>query len=217
MGLSTSTTHRLLVALENDGYVAQDALTERYKLGCRVLDLARKCLDGKDLRRVAQPYLEELRSRTMETAHLMIFDSGEALCIDSVESDGHMRVVSPVGGRSALHCTAVGKAILAWLPNKQIQELISGDLPRFTDNTITDKRELVDHLATIKSAGVAFDNEERDLGVRCVAAPVFQRNGSVIAAVGISSPSVRFTDDKGPRFAGVVKEIADKIMVGYGM
>jgi IclR family transcriptional regulator, KDG regulon repressor len=211
VGLPPSTTHRLVTNLVRYGYVRQDEKTEKYHVGPKVMDLAQRTMEDHDLRSASRPFLKEMKERTGETAHLMILDENRVLCIESVESSGHIKVTSPVGLRESLHCSAVGKALLAYQPKEIQDQLLISPLQIFTPNTISTLKEMRAHLEGVNAAGGAFDHEERHLGVSCVAAPVFNRQGQVLAAVGISAPSVRMSAGQEKEWAVVVKDLAEKI------
>lgn len=120
MNLPPSTVHRFLFTLMKNGYIKQEMSTERYKIGYKILELARKTLGSQNLRSIALPYLKNLKEKTGETAHIVVLDGESGICIESVESSENNRTCSPVGTKNPLYCTAVGKVLLAYLPqNKQ--------------------------------------------------------------------------------------------------
>lgn len=213
--LAPSTAHRLLLALMKHGYIKQDVQTEKYTIGQKVVDLARKSLDQHDLRAFARPYLRLLRNRTGQTAHLMVLDEHSTLCIESVESSEHLKISSPVGSRASLYCSAVGKVLLAYLPEEIQRGILPARLKKFTRHTIVSRAAFKEHLAGIRRQGVAFDNEERQAGIRCVAAPVFDRTGTIVAAVGISGPAVSLPENRMLKFAKTVKSIAAAMSQQY--
>jgi DNA-binding IclR family transcriptional regulator len=195
VGLPKGTTHRLLSSLVYFNYVQQDPVSRSYRLGFRLVTLGNCLLDQLDLRKMAQPHLFELAQRTQETAHLVVMDRNEALYIDKIQlSTEGLHMSSRLGYRAPLHCTAVGKVLLAHQPETEIDGVIAlKGLPRFTANTLTDSETFKAHLRKVKADGYAVDNEEHGPGVRCVAAPVRDMAGSIIAAISVSAPSVRVT------------------------
>lgn len=211
VGLPGSTVHRILNALKKEGYISQDPDTEKYQLGYKILNLAGKMTGSRDLKRLAVPYLRKLRDKTGETAHFILMEGENAVCVESVESFNNMRACSPVGENNPLHCTAVGKAILANLPEEEQKRVLSKGLKKYTAGTISSRKELKKELDAVKRCGYALDREEYQPGIRCVAAPVKNSQGRVIAAVGISSPSFRITGKKEAEFIKELKETACRL------
>jgi DNA-binding IclR family transcriptional regulator len=196
VGLPKGTTHRLLASLIYFNYVQQDPVSRGYRLGFKLVTLGNYLLDQIDLRKVAQPHLLELAQRTEETANIAVLDRDEALYIDKIQlsSSSGLHMVSRVGYRAPLHCSAMGKVLLAHQPDGEIDGIIARrGLPRRTTNTITDGAALKTHLQTVRSEGYALDDEEHSDGVRCVAAPIRDMRGDVVAAISISAPAVRVT------------------------
>ena len=201
-GLPKGSVHRLLSSLAYFDYVRQNSNTKNYHLGFKLVELGNHLINQIDLRTEAHPYLIELAERTRETVHMAILDNNEALYVDKVDPsqsvDGSRMVcmLSLIGARIPTHCSAAGKAILAFMPE---ETLVSIDrdkgLPRRTENTITDIEELKRHFQLIREQDYAFDDEENEKGVKCVAAPIRDQGGEVIAAMSISVPSTRFRTD----------------------
>ncbi len=215
LNLPPSTIHRILATLKSQGYVIQDSSTEKYKLGYKILSLARRVLGNQSLKNFALPYLKELKEKTGETAHLVILEGEEAICIESIESSHNIRMCSEVGDREPLHCTAVGKSILACLPKETIKKIIRKPLKRYTSHTITNLKELHTHLKEIKRQGYAFDNGEYVKGVKCVAAPIINSEGKVAGSIGVSGPSFRLTKNKIEKISLLIRNIASKISQEY--
>lgn len=195
--LPKGTTHRLVSSLTYFDYVQQDPSNRKYKLSFKLVTLGNRLLDQIDLRTESRPFLFELARSTHETAHLVVLDNDEALYIDKIQlSSEGLRMASRTGNRVPLHCTAVGKNLLAHLPPEEIERIIAQrGLPRRTAHTITDPEQLCSHLQRVKREGYALDNEEDTEGVRCVAAPVYSMNGNIVAAISVSAPAVRVTID----------------------
>ena len=193
--LSKGTIHRLLSTLAFLGYVRQDAQTKKYNLGFKLVELGNRLLSQIDFRTEARSFLVDLAESTKETVHLVILDQNEVLYIDKVESNSHptgLRMASMLGSRIPAHCSAVGKVLLAALPEKQLDRLVSSKgLPRQTENTITDLGKLKEHLELVRKNGYALDKEENEIGIRCVSAPIHDQRGEVIAAISISVPASR--------------------------
>jgi IclR family transcriptional regulator, KDG regulon repressor len=197
---------RLVSTLARYGYAEKDEVTRRYHLGPQVVGLSRSVLTRLPLREAAKPYLRQLMERTGECAHLAVPAQGKALYIDQVESPATLRVNAQVGTMNPLHCTALGKALLAFGDVE-----IPGTLERFTPRTIKSKRVLQEHLEEIRRTGYAVDDEEFDPGVRCIAVPVFDFRGKAIGAIGISGPATRITPQRLPQLAGIVVEIGQAL------
>lgn len=197
VNLPTGTTHRLLTSLAYFGFVTQDLVSKKYHLGFKLVDLGNALLDQLDLRTVARPYLMNLAQKANEAVHLVILDQKEALYLDRVESDENrlgLQMASKVGMRVSAHSCGVGKVLLAALSEKELNDFIKlKGLPRRTEKTITDADQFKLHLEMVRAQGYAVDDEEDHLGTRCVAAPVRNELGHVIAAISISGPTIRIT------------------------
>jgi IclR family KDG regulon transcriptional repressor len=198
--LPKGTTHRLLSSLAYFGYVRQDATTKDYLLGFRLVELGNLLLNQLDLRTEAKPLLLELGRRVKETVHLVILDQDEVLYIDKVDSDenpGGLRMASRIGSRTKAHSCAVGKVLLADLSEDQLDEYTKQQgLPKLTERTLTDPAQLKEHLEVVRKRGYAVDDEENERGIRCVAAPIRNESGRVIAATSISGPAIRITRER---------------------
>jgi IclR family KDG regulon transcriptional repressor len=195
--LPKGTTHRLLSSLTYFGYAQQDARTRDYSLGFKLVELGNRLLNNLDFRTEAKSFLIDLAERTKETVHLVVLDKNEVLYVDKVESNENpsgLRMASRVGSRTPAHSCAVGKVLLAHFSNKELKEFIElHGLPTMTDKTITEPIKLKEHLKLVKTQGFALDDEENEKGIRCVAAPIHNEIGSVIAAISISGPAIRIT------------------------
>lgn len=192
-----STIHRILDTLKYGGYVEQDPLTQKYQLGLKLLELGMTKLNQIDLIQEAKPFLMNLAKKCDETVHLAILDDIHVLYLAKEESTQNIRMISYVGKRAPIYCTALGKVLLAFLsPEKRCHLLNKIELSRLTDNTITNKDELLKELDNIKELGFALDREENEKYVHCIAAPIKNYQKKVIAAVSISGPSYRMQDAK---------------------
>jgi len=191
VGLNASTTYRLLYTLQAHGLVWQDTGTRRYGLGLKVLQLAAAARDRLDIRQEARPFLERLARETGESANLVVLQGREAVYIDQVSSLQPIRAFSQIGARVPLHCTGVGKVFLAAMSPTERDSLLQKDLPGFTEHTITDPARLGEVLDQVREDGFALDLEERQQQVRCIAAPVFDDQSEVVAAISISGPAHR--------------------------
>jgi DNA-binding IclR family transcriptional regulator len=205
--LPRSTGHALLLTYQRCGYVQRDRETGRYRLGSRLHTLANMALAGHTLRSHCSSFLHRLMQETGATVHLAVLEDGEIILIDRVEPNGNVRLATWVGKRMGLHCTSVGKAIIAHLPASVLDELIHRQgLIRYNENTIASVRKLRVACEQIRQLGYAVDDEEEEIGVRCIGAPVFNDKGEAVAAVSISGSKTQFEDV--PAKAEAVKRTA---------
>lgn len=202
LGVDKGSASRLLSTLAHYGYVEKDEVTRRYHLGSQVVNLSRSVLTRLPLREAAKPFLRQLMERTGECAHLAVLAQGRVLYIDQVESPATLRVNAQVGTMNPLHCTALGKILLAFCGAE-----IPPALESFTPRTIIKKNLLRKHLEQIRSQCYAVDDEEFDPGVRCIAVPVFDFRGEGIGSIGISGPATRINPDRLPTLTAIVVEI----------
>lgn len=215
--LHVSTVHRLMVNLLREGFVEQDPATGGYVLGFRVLRMGLRVLDRLDVRRVAQPLLRELNQKTQETVHLAILRGDHAVSIEKIPSPQPVGLDAPLGGEMPLHCTGVGKALLAYQGEEMLARLAkSPGLPRMTGRTITSLLQLKKELDHIRERGYAVDNEEIVEGLRCVAAPVFDHDGRAVAAFSVAGPATRITMERVPEIARLVFETGREISYRLG-
>ncbi len=204
-----TTAFRLISNLEEEGYLDQDPETNKYRLGMKLFFLGNLLRPSRYLKEVAKPLLQKLSKESGETVHLAVLHKGEALYVDKVESKRAVRVVvSQVGRKLPAHCTGVGKILLAYLPAGQVQEIVAKKgLTFFTQNTITTHDQLRDELDRIAGQGFAYDNEEIEIGLKCVGAPIFV-DKHVVAALSVSVPRERFDDNR----EGLVRMVIDTAM-----
>lgn len=193
IGFSNSTAFRLLVTLANHHLVERDPKDGRYRLGLRCLELARAYHDSSDLRRIALPELEKLRDETGETVHLAILDEMEVVYLEKLHGHHAIGLMSSrVGARLPAYCTGLGKILLAYAnPDEVRNHFAQRGLQRFTSETITDVSTLMHHLEQVRLNGYALDRGEHEAEVRCVAAPIFDADGKVVAAISVSGPASR--------------------------
>lgn len=217
LGFYPSTIHRILDTLKYRGYVEQDSHTQKYQLGLKALELGMAKLHQMDLVREATPYLKELVNQCNETVHLGVLEEGEVLYLAKEESSQTIRMISYVGKRAPLHCTALGKVLLAYLSAEERKKILGEKvLPRLTENTITDKRELEKELSKVREQGFALDREENEKDVCCIAAPIRNYQGEVIAALSISSPAYRTNINQQNHLKEALIEITKKISKRLG-
>lgn len=212
LNVSKSTVHRLLSSLLLQGFVKQDVENDRYLLGLKLIELGEVVSSHLNIRKTAAPYLNQLAETTGETVHLVMMDQSEIVYIDKTESEATIRMFSRIGKRAPMHCTGVGKAILAFLPEEKIDEVLTErPMTKFTENTITDQAEMKKHLQEIRSRGVSFDLEEHEEGIQCAAAPLFNFHGDVVGGISVAGPIMRVDDKKLEHLAVEVKKVSQEI------
>lgn len=197
LGLPKGTMHRFLTSLEQRGYVEQHPRTRTYRLGLRLLDLSRVVMKQLDVRERCLPALRALSSATNENVNLAIRDGHEIVYLEKIESSQFLNLTLRVGSRLPLHCSSMGKVLLAFLPEPEQSQLVDElELRRFTTNTITDRAALLRELALVRERGYAICDEELTLGLVTVGAPVYNHEDRVVAAINVSGPGARMTPQK---------------------
>ncbi|WP_246943120.1 IclR family transcriptional regulator [Bacillus pinisoli] len=215
--INKSSVYRILSTLVQYGYVEQDVETGRYKLGYKFLEVSSRLLESIDLRAEARPYLQELEQETNEVIHLVVYDQGEVVYIEKLEGTETLRMHSKVGKRAPMHCTSVGKAILANLPSSVVLDIVERKgLPMHTNKTITEKEAFLMELNNVKKLGYALDLEENEPGISCIAVPIFDHLERAIAAVSISGPTIRMTGERMEQLQGKMREIGYRISTRLG-
>ena len=215
--LHKSTAHRLMMVLERYKLIEKNSASGRYRLGLKLFELGTKAVSQLDLRERAHPYLERVVLESGETVHLCILDDGEVVYVDKVEPARSVRMASSVGTRNPAYCTAVGKAMLAYLPAAQVEAIVRKQgLRPLTKNTITSLAELKAELAKIRTRGYAIDDEEIEDGVRCVGCAVQGPSGEPFAALSISGPTFRVTQEKVAALAHPVIAAAKELSAQLG-
>lgn len=212
---SKSTAHRYLVTLEKLGVVTRDN-SDRFSLGPKLAELAGAFFEGHSLRSVSQAFLEQLAAQTRETLHLAVPSGNEVVYIAKVASSHSIRMASRIGGRMPLHCTALGKAILAH-SNAPIEEIVGEELVARTPSTIKSLEALSAELDRVRSLGFAIDDEENEMGVRCVGAPVLDHTSKPCGAISISGPAARISKEQLVEWGPLVRDAALDIssIMGY--
>lgn len=206
VGLTKSTTHRLLSTLMNLNYIVKDENSDKYKLGLQVIYLSRNVSGNLGIIEISRPYLEQLSNDVNETIHLCVEDNRSVLYIDKIESNQTVRMYSKIGSRRPMYCTGVGKILLSGMDLNYYEKIVSEiQFEAKTPNTITSKEELDREVALVKKREYALDNIEVEEGIRCIAAPIYDQRGKIIASFSISGPSSRITMDR------VNEELVDKV------
>lgn len=214
-----SSVQRLVTTLEAEGFLERIEPTRGvFRLGPMILMLGNVASEGIDLRSAAHPLLLQLADQTQETSHLCVVDQSQCYYLDKVDSQQAIRISTYIGQRLPLHSSAVGKALMSGMSEGEVDSIIAErGLPGFTANTITDRKALFRELAKIRKENLASDNEEYDMGLRCLAAPVKDSRGHVVAAISVSGPIQRLSMEVLEYYAGFVKEAAREVSrrLGY--
>lgn len=215
-GLHKSTVFRIMDTLEGIKWVRKDPKSGMYRLGFAILEMGSRAINGLDFYRVSMPYLEELVNETSNSAHLVIHDDGEVLYLNKVENpEVVVKLSSRKGFRAPLTCTAVGKVLLADMEPEEVLRIIERrGLPQKTANSIVNPELLFQVLENVKAEGYAVDDEENEIGIRCVAAPLRDFSGRVVAAISVSGLRTGFGDV--PKKIQAVTEAAKNISLELG-
>jgi DNA-binding IclR family transcriptional regulator len=212
-----STAYRLLVTLEAGGLVQKDPDSKKYDLGYGILEVAHGLLGRMGVVNVADPFLRSIAALTGESTHVAVLDGTRAVFVGRHSGAGVLRVETTIGSSEPAYCTAVGKALLADFAEADLRRLFGdGPLPRHTPQTITTIPELAAEVERVRRLGYAYDEEELHPGVRCLAAPVRDRRGRVVAAFGISMPATRLTREHIPELVGQIGTASDTISAQLG-
>jgi IclR family acetate operon transcriptional repressor len=216
-GLPISTVHRLLGTMQNENFVRFDSERGLWIIGVQSFIVGSAFLRSRELTAIARPFMRDLMERSGETVNLAIEDHGEAIYIAQVECRKMMRAIARPGGRASLHASGVGKALLAAMSTEQAAPVFAQQrLPQETEKTITDPKALRAEIEATRKRGFSIDEEENALGLRCVAAAIFDENRQPIAALSLSGPAVRVRRDLVAKFGNAVSETANKITERFG-
>ncbi|MEU8270610.1 IclR family transcriptional regulator [Sphaerisporangium sp. NPDC049002] len=215
-GITKPAAYRILKTLDQHGYVVRDEVRREYSLGPALYGLSRAARNSTDLVRLARPAMQSLSEEFSETVNLGVVSHGQVLYLDALESVQRLRTTVQIALRDKVHTTALGKAILARLPEQEAREqLAEADWSPLTPNTIGSADALLAKLATFRHLGYAVDDEENEVGSRCVAAPILDGEDRPVAAISISAPTSRMTDETlakvGRRLAEVCAELGNAL------
>lgn len=217
MGLSKSTLHSLLKTLQLHGYIDQNPENGKYRLGMKLVERGYFVVGTMDIRQKAKGWLTELSSRTGQTTHLGILDGREGVYIEKIEGKLAAIAYSRIGRRLPIHATAIGKVLVAWLSKEELETLlIDYCFTAYTPATITSAEALRKTLALTREQGYAFDNEENEQGVRCVAVPVWNHESRVIAALSLSTLTSRVNDEELASFRQQLQEAGVQLSRALG-
>ncbi|KZD10996.1 IclR family transcriptional regulator [Oceanibaculum pacificum] len=215
-GLPPSTAHRLLKSLEQQGFVQHDLQRASWHVGVQAFTVGNAFLRNRDVVEIARPHMRQLMEESGESVNLGILEGAELVYLAQVECREVMRVLARPGGRAPLHCSGMGKALLAAAPDGQANKLLAPTMPRFTDKTISTLAAMLRELAAIRQRGYSIDDEEYAAGLRCVAATVHDEHGEPIAAISLSGPTARMTDPRMRQLGDMVARAALEITYAVG-
>ncbi len=219
IGVNNSTTLRFLTTLVENGYAAQEKETSRYYLTYKICALSNQVFENIDIRSIAHPYMRQASNMFGETVCLAIERNMKVVYIDVVKSPNSMiRSMQRIGNVAPMHCTGIGKLMLLNYTENDIDKFILKEgMPKFTEYTLTSKWQLMEVLKKVREDGVAYDNEECEIGARCVAVPIYGAEGKVIAGISIMGPKTRLTDEVIAPRLNDLKNIAEEISgkLGY--
>ena len=216
LDIHKSTASRLLATLKKKNFIKLDK-NKKYGIGFAIFEIANRFLNTVELVSIAKPYLQKLYEKTGESIHLGIIDREEIIYLYKIESEHPIRMYSSIGKRVISYCTGLGKAILAYLPEKELERLIKNiDFKRFTKNTITNSERLMIELKKIKDEGIAYDNEEHEEGIFCIACPILNFYREVIASISITAMTKYKTMDELKKFKNDILDASMKISREFG-
>lgn len=203
--MSKSTTHRYLITLEQLGAVERDS-QDHFRLGLKMIELAGMTLSDNNLHKHGEALLTELADRTLETVHLAVPSGTEVVYIAKADGARSIRMVSYIGARAPMYCTALGKAILAYSPTKLVDQVIRAGLTPRTPRTITARRVFLEELERVRRQGYAVDQEENEIGVCCMGTPILDYDARAIGAISVSGPVERMTPARQLEFGPIIRE-----------
>jgi len=211
MSTNKSAVYRMLATMEALNVIQQNPENEKYRLGLKLFELGQKVSIHKNFISKARPYMEELVKRAGETAHLAICRNQKVYFLDKVVGRHDLQINSQIGSEKPLHCTGLGKIMLAFGIQDYHKTVAQLELETVTSNTITNQQKLIQEIENIKRNGFALDMEENEIGLVCVAVPVFGVNGKFIAAISTSGPSARFNKNEIKTYTGDLKHTAEQL------
>ena len=217
-GLHRSTAHRILMALEYNELIRQNPDSSKYHLGIKLFKLGHQAVSQLNLREICQRFLTRLMKETNETVHLAVLDDNQVLYLDKVEGPHALRMPSRVGRHIPTYCTSLGKAMLSCLDDDEVRNIFRRqELRPFTANTIKKMGELLADLRMIRKRGYSVDNEEIEIGLRCVGAPVKDYTGAMVGAISVAAPAARLTEKQTSAVGRLVLNVAEDIsqQLGY--
>ncbi len=215
LNVPKSTMHLIVLTLERLGFVAREPGSRRYSLAIKVYELGRGLMRRVLAPEVTGPHLRSLVEKVHLTAHLAVLEHDQAVYVQKVDAPGSVHFASYIGKRTSLHCTAVGKVLLANTPEAKIRHVLEREpFARYTQRTLTDTAMLRRELAKVRKQGYAVDDQEEELEVRCVAVPVFRWSGELAAALGVTGTITQLRSENIEPLSEILRETADTLMSG---
>ena len=217
LGMPPATTHRLLSTFEEMSYVEHDSTLGLWFIGLKTFSVGNAFLNRRDFIASSRPYMRRLVEQCGETVNLGVIDDGDAVYVGQVQSPEMMRVIVKLGSRSPIHASGIGKTLLASMTEKGVSNILQRKgLPQLTEHTIDNPTDLRKELTHIRKLGYALDDEERAIGLRCVAATIFDENGVALAALSLSGPKARITDSRLTDLGAAIRQMADEVTEAIG-
>jgi IclR family acetate operon transcriptional repressor len=217
VGLAPSTAHRLLLTLAQSGFVRQNEELGKWYVGVKAFTVGNAFLGVRDIVETSRPFLHKLMESSGETANLAVLEEGEAVIVSQVECHELMRMVVPLGTRTPVHASGVGKALLSAVTEFEVAAILHRHgLTRYTEHTLDTPAKLKQNLEQARDTGYAVDDEEHAVGLRCVAAPVYDEQGKPVAAISISGPRSRIPDARLRELGTLTRQIAQDITTHIG-
>lgn len=215
--MSKSTVYRFLQTMKTLGYVNQEGETDKYTLSLKLFELGGRALEHQDLIQIADVQMHRLGKLTKETLHLGALDENSVVYLHKIDSEYNLRMYSRIGRRCPLYSTALGKVMMAWLPEEEVRSMLAGvTFERFTEHTLANVDALLAVLAQVREQGYAEDNEENENGLRCFGVPIYNRMGRIITGLSLSLPIVRFEESKRAELVSLLHEAAARISAELG-
>lgn len=217
LDLKKSTVHGLLNTMKYHGFIEQDEITQKYRLGTRFIVYGDLVVNSLDVINISYPIIERVCEKIEETVHIAMLDKSDVIFIEKKECNRSVKTSTKIGARIPAYSTADGKIILCYLEKDKLKELLPRNLKKLTPNTITDRNQLMEMLLETKNNGYAVDYEETIQGLICIAAPIFDYTGDVKYSLSATCPTVRMNENKIREYIEVIKKAANEIScrIGY--
>lgn len=215
--MSKATTYRFLQTMKSMGFVAQEGEADKYKLTLKLFELGAKSLEYVDLIELADKEMRYISEQTNEALHLGSLDENAIIYIHKIDSGYNLRMQSRIGRRNPLYSTAIGKVLLAERDEQFVRDTLEGvEFIKHTDRTLENVEQLLEELARVRTQHYAEDNEEQEPGLRCIAAPVYDRFGHVIAGLSMSLPTIRFDEQRMDYYVDLLQTAGRNISLQLG-
>jgi DNA-binding IclR family transcriptional regulator len=217
LNLNKSTVHGILNTMKYHGFIEQDEITQKYRLGTRFIVYGDLVVNSMDIANISCPLLERVCEKVEETVHIAMLDGTDVVYIEKRECNKSIKTSTKKGARAPAYVTADGRVILCHMEKDKLKEVLPRSLKKVNSNTTIDKQQFLESLIEIKNKGYAVDYEETVQGLVCIAAPIFDNTGTVKYSIGVTCPSVRMTEDKINEYIDLMKMTASEISnrIGY--